>query len=479
MDSGLARAFRRQPRESEKVHYFTCRHLSNSWFHPDPPGQPTKASTVHHPLTTLRELLHEWHRIGRFDDVASLREHLISFYAEAATLARGTSEGLTTPASDFPLFPLLPAEIRLKIWAEALLPRTLHLSVQPSGGACLNGHLPLPRISRVNHEARSVALAHVSPLRREPLSGFLLPADETLSWLVPGVDSVDVTVGERSFLPPGSSNDYAAVVRNARRVSIGMADLRGASHSALRDQAVERRWEGSELRVVVQTVFVEMPGYLPPTGVFRSVFRGAMRELDRKPDSGTDRAVEIDISPSAPDPDVNKFALEGLGSYNTMQASVPHSTHVVTVVDLHDRVRLEEMLAVGDAINAWAAGRSSRLEALGRRSVAFCMDCLVHWWTGWGEGQVERLVLDQLTDERKRARQYPTGILDPPKPWTRMNEQERQTEILRLSRVTRELKEWEAGQLKALPRLIPAVRFKFHWPGIEGGDWENDCKHVN
>lgn len=86
------------------------------------------------------------------------------------------------PATTFELFPNLAPELRLKIWAEACLPRTVTIRYLPTLDKCVTSSLP-PAILQVSHEAREAAIRVYSlafGTRTRPARIYFNPHRDTL-----------------------------------------------------------------------------------------------------------------------------------------------------------------------------------------------------------------------------------------------------------------------------------------------------------
>jgi hypothetical protein len=81
---------------------------------------------------------------------------------------------MTTPSTEsFTLFPVLPAELRLKVWdMVAEEPNTLEISCTPTASYLPDGrwfsHSKPPTIFRICSESRAVAMAHYDVLTFSP-----------------------------------------------------------------------------------------------------------------------------------------------------------------------------------------------------------------------------------------------------------------------------------------------------------------------
>ena len=99
-------------------------------------------------------------------------------FLEPPAVPNGTT---IVPATTFPLFPLLPAELRLKIWAFSFVPRTVELHARRTHYANddhgdtprWRSHSLNPPALSVNPEARAAALEHyiAFPLAGLPVRG--------------------------------------------------------------------------------------------------------------------------------------------------------------------------------------------------------------------------------------------------------------------------------------------------------------------
>ncbi|ELQ37630.1 hypothetical protein OOU_Y34scaffold00589g27 [Pyricularia oryzae Y34] len=113
---------------------------------------------------------------------------------------------------------------------------------------------------------------------------------------------------------------------------------------------------------------------------------------------------------------------------------IPHEAchHVTEVVPLGDAARMRRILAVGEVTGQWGEGqrgRRPRLLALAHHSHAFCLDaCLGAWWRRCGE-QTVRAGMERVMRADGLAEEQQQGVV--------------------------------------LPEVVPAVRFKIQWPGLE------------
>lgn len=122
-----------------------------------------------------------------------------------------SSDKPITPPHTFSLFPLLPAEIRLKIWDLALQPRTVTLYYNKRRHS-VTSPTACPRLLSVNHEARYEALRFCSPTlatSSSPASVYLAGKFDSIYIPRIGAMGYDDTLRDfKSFLVNPQELDY-------------------------------------------------------------------------------------------------------------------------------------------------------------------------------------------------------------------------------------------------------------------------------
>lgn len=427
----------------------TCVHTSRSWFSSKSADELEASVNVSSARATLTELLAEsviWGRISAFypphpppsvAKQAHIRHEILANFdlsVRRNNPSSGRREPAHTPEPQFTGFPNLPAEIRLQIWRAALPApgrRTLHLGQKVGEKYSWTSRLPLPALALVCRESREVTLRTVFPIHGHapymsgPGSSQEVTRSFVTSWATPN-DYLDMGATSRPVaLRCGDylerAGDFYAVAQGLGGIlpSIIHGESFGGGPPRVVPAGVKR------LLVVIQVVYI--PLRPPPSAGLADVQMGAWSGANH-PLAERPKVCEADDLANAMRFDAHLY-------HNSVHRR-PKEPHISTVVSLHDRSRIKELLALGSVTGLWDDSGTRlaawpRLRAMHYQSNAFCMDCLLEWW------------------ERHALRAV-------------------QEALLKSSRAP--LADDELGQepsAGSLPEIIPAVRFKVQWPGFE------------
>lgn len=426
----------------------TCVHTSHSWF-----STPDGDADVESARATLRELLAEsviFGRISAFypphpapsETKQSLARHELLAAFDASIQRKGGSsrrEPGRTPERKFTRFPELPTEIRLQIWRAALpRHRTLHLGQKVDEPYSWTARLPIPTLSRVCRESREVVMRTVFPIygrapyRSGPGSSQDVARRFVTSWASYG-DCLDLGANARpAALRCGDylerAGDFHAVAQSLLGLFPWAADDESGGH----DKSEKFPKGVPRLMVVLQVVYIS---FRPPISTEDEDYIKAAWEDAVPALGGPPRIFEVD--------DLINTSPFNINSYDSSVHRRPKEHHISTVASLRDRKRIKELLALGSVTGHWNDPKMPRdtwprLRAMHYQSSAFCMDCLLEWWEKHVFGIVQRAM------SSTKMTPLPGDGLD------------------------------EASSPDSLPELVPAVRFKIQWPGLE--EYDDDSR---
>lgn len=429
----------------------TCEHTSRSWFSAPSEFEDELApkADIASARATLAELLTEsviWGRISAFypphpppsaAKQALIRNEILESF-DRSSRRKNAPSGHRTPMHalerQFARFPDLPAEIRLQIW-QAALPgpghRTLHLGQKVGEKYSWTSRLPLPALSLVCRESREVVLRTVFPIHGHApyMSGPGSSQDVTrsfvTSWATPD-DYLDLGATSRPVaLRCGDymerAGDFYAVAQGL--ASILPSSLDNENYGGLQTREIQPGVK--RLLVVIQVVYISLQP--PPSAGLANVetgpWSGANHPLAEPP-----KICEAD--------DLSNAVQFDADLYHSSVHRRPKEPHISTVVSLLDRPRIKQLLAIGSVTGLWDDSGTRlatwpRLRAMHYQSNAFCMDCLMEWW----ENHAFNAVRDALMNSSPTP-SASNGLNPEP-------------------------------AANTLPELIPAVRFKIQWPGLE------------
>lgn len=403
---------------------------------------------------TLRELLVEsvvFGRISAFypphpapsETKQSLaRRELLAAFDTSIQRKRGSSarrEPGQTPERKFPRFAELPAEIRLQIW-RAALPRyrTLHLGQNVDEPYSWTARLPIPTLSRVCRESREVVLRTVFPVygRAPYRSGPGSSQDVTRQFITSWASSADcLDLGSNARPAALRCGDYLERIMDFDTVAqslLGLFPWVPDEDETVRDTSDKFPRGVARLMVVLQIVYISLR---PPTPSDDEEYTKVAWEDANPALDGLPSVVEVgDLINNSPF-DVNK--------YDSLVHRRPKEHHITTVASLYDRERIKELLSLGSVTGHWDDSKTAReawprLRAMHYQYNAFCMDCLLEWWEKQVHGVVQKIMASANTIPLSSdgLNREPSG--------------------------------------DSLPELIPAVRFKIQWPGLE--EYEEDSR---
>ncbi|KAI6310772.1 hypothetical protein MCOR34_006293 [Pyricularia oryzae] len=349
----------------------------------------------------------------------------------------------TRPARAFHRFPELPAELRLEIWTLALQGCSRGLGVGVVRAWRYNWHadVPRPALAAVCREARDVVLAATVAVAGGAATGLTVhdrldlgnsPDGRRLGGLLGCVGRLHggVVLGLNHFLGRGQAiQDDGLLGLDLGRLAAGAGGGGASLGRVLREVAGGR---GAVL-VTVQTVYVTLGcGAAAWEGAGGGV-EGYLQRLQAIGEFDFVKEVDVAVAEAGEgglcvDDDDKLDA----GMY--WRQMIPHEAchHVTEVVPLGDAARMRRILAVGEVTGQWGEGqrgRRPRLLALAHHSHAFCLDaCLGAWWRRCGE-QTVRAGMERVMRADGLAEEQQQGVV--------------------------------------LPEVVPAVRFKIQWPGLE------------
>ncbi|KAI6374300.1 hypothetical protein MCOR25_003245 [Pyricularia grisea] len=341
----------------------------------------------------------------------------------------------------FHLFPDLPAELRLEIWSLALRERSRGLGVGVVRAWRYNWHadVPPPALAAVCREARDVVLSSMVTTTTggaaDP-TGLTVydrldlgnsPDGRRLAGLLGCVGKLrgGVVLGLNHFLGRGQA------IQDDGLLGLDLARLAAGGGASLGSVLKEVASGGKGVVLVtVQTVYITLgSGTAPWEGPGGGV-EGYLQRLQAIGEF--DFVKEVDVTTGREGFSVDDAGNVDAGMY--WRQMIPHEAchHVTEVVPLGDAARMRRILAVGEVTGQWDGGRRPKLLALAHHSHAFCLDgCLGEWWRRCGEETV-RAGMERVM----RA----DGVVGG---------------------------EEEDDGVVMLPEVVPAVRFKIQWPGLE------------
>ncbi|MBE3046320.1 hypothetical protein IMZ48_28045, partial [Candidatus Bathyarchaeota archaeon] len=382
---------------------------------------------------TLRELLAESvifgrisvfyppHPVPSMDKQTAIRHQLLAAF-DALARIKGSS-----PERCFPRFPDLPAEIRLQIWLAAMPGpgyRTLHIGQKVGEPYSWTARLPLPTLSRVCRESREVAMETVFPIyghapyRSGPGSSQEVTRRFLTSW---GSSNDCLDFGATSLPPALRCGDYLERVPDFHATAQSLTNI--LLLSGLDNESFGGEQSGSitnrvkRLMVVIQVVYISLP--TPSSPDLPDPSNQSYYHVKPPLSAGSIQVCDVhDLADTMP---------FDASLYHSSVLRRPKEHHINTVASLRDRARIRELLALGEVTGQWA-GHNSRLWALHHHSNAFCMDCLLEWWEKYALGAAREALLG--------ANFAPQADVS------------------------------NRG-MSGLPELVPAVRFKIQWPGLD------------
>ncbi|TLD19190.1 hypothetical protein PspLS_10013 [Pyricularia sp. CBS 133598] len=338
----------------------------------------------------------------------------------------------------FPRFPDLPAELRLEIWSLALRGRSRGLGVGVVRAWRYNWHADvlLPALAAVCREARDVVLAAaVTSGAAGGATGLTIhdrldlgnsPDGRKLAGLLGCVGKLHggVVLGLNHFLGRGQAiQDDGLLGLDLARLAAGG----GASLGKVLKEVVSGG--NGVVLVTVQTVYITLGSGTAPWEGSGGGVEGYLQRLQAIGEF--DFVKEVDVSAG------EGFGVDDDGKVDAgmyWRQMIPHEAchHVTEVVPLGDAARMRRILAVGEVTGQWEGGRRPKLLAVAHHSHAFCLDrCLREWWDKCGEETV-RAGMERV------IRADGVGVVS-----------------------------GEEEEVVVLPEVVPAVRFKIQWPGLE------------
>lgn len=395
---------------------------------------------------TLRELLAESVVFGRISafypphpapseakQSLARRELLAAFDASTQRKGGSSSREPRRPLErNFTRFAELPAEIRLQIWLAAIPHhRTLHLGQRVDEPYSWTARLPIPTLSRVCRESRHVVMGAVFPIygrapyRSGPGSSQDVVRRFITSW-ASGADCLDLGANAHpAALRCGDYLERAGDFRAVAQSLLGLFPWAPDDDESVTDVSDRFQKGVPRLMVVVQVVYISLR---PPTPAEDEAYIKEAWEDANPALGGQPKIVEVSDIINKPSFDVNV--------YDSLAHRRPTEHHISTVASLYDRARIKELLALGSATGHWVDSKARhdtwpRVRAMHYQSNAFCMDCLLEWWEKHVHAVVQKVMASANTT---------------PVPSDGMG---------------------EGSSGNSLPELIPAVRFKIQWPGLE------------
>lgn len=427
-----------EPYPAPTTQTLTCTHIFDSWFSQPagPEDRPDGSRDAESARATLRELLAESVIFGRIsvfypphpapsmDKQSAIRSQLLAAFESLAGIKGDSSETRFTRFAD------LPAEIRHQIWLAALpCPgyRTLHIGQKVGEPYSWTARLPLPTLSSVCRESREVVLKTIFPIYGHApyRSGPGSSQEVTRRFLNSWASSNDCLDFGATSLPAAlRCGDYLERVPDFHATAQSLSSILLLpvldDESRGSEQASCILKGAKQLMVVIQVVYITLPTPSSPELTDPSIHSHYHVSPPLAPGAIQVRSVDSLADTMPFDADL----------YQSSVLRRPKEHHVNTVASLRDRTRIKELLALGEVTGYWAE-RKSRLWALHYHSNAFCMDCLLGWWEKHAHGAAREALL-------------------------------RANSMIQADNVPH-----HGSSTVMLPELIPAVRFKIQWPGLD------------